>query len=401
MRKNIIKLLSILLVFLILLCSAACSKNNTNNISSDNSNSTAIQDTENSENPEETVDTENTENTDNSETAETTDDVENTESTTDTKPTEQSNTSQTTNTEKPSTEASKPTENNNQNNNTSKPSAESSKPSTETTKPSVVKTTSISLNITSKEIYVGDTFMLSATVYPSNASDKNVTWSTTNNKIATVSLGKVTGQNVGTAKITVTNSGGQTDTCIVTVKEKATVTPSQPTTPPVDTAPPDTNTSDIVTADALRQIEEGFIKLVNEERKAKGLSALSIDSALDNAAQTRSDEAMTNWSHTRPDGTPFYTAIDKNKYPYVIVGENLGMTSHVGNGSVSSNNMYTGTTQQIKDVYTWMFTILKNSPSHYANMINGDYTNTGIGISYKLYSGVPMFYLSQIFGSLK
>lgn len=411
MRKNLKILLSVLLILSMIFSFVACS--NGEDIKKDVSNTThSTTETENSSTENTKTDIETPENT-NNETNTTTDEnptqnsdkeiAKNETVSTESEKTNSSNNTQTS--QSPSNSSSnntKPSTNNKPNTETTKPTTPTESKPTEPTKPSVVKTNNVSLNISNKEIYIGDSFMLSATVSPSNATDKNVTWDTTNSKIATVSLGKVTGQNIGTAKITVTNSGGQTDTCIVTVKEKETTSPpSQPNNSSSNTAPPDTNTSDSVTADALKQIEEGFVKLVNEERKAKGLSPLTIDIALDKAAQTRSAEAITKWSHTRPDGTPFYTAIDKNKYSYVIAGENLGMTTHVGNGSVSTNNVYTGSSQQIKDVYTWMFTILKNSPSHYANMINENYTNTGIGISYTYYGNVPMFYVSQIFGSLK
>ena len=63
------------------------------------------------------------------------------------------------------------------------------------------------------------TYTLKATVNPSDASNKNVTWKSSDDKIATVDAnGKVTAVAVGKATITVTTEdGGKTATCEVTV----------------------------------------------------------------------------------------------------------------------------------------------------------------------------------------
>ncbi|WP_368501473.1 Ig-like domain-containing protein [uncultured Cloacibacillus sp.] len=65
---------------------------------------------------------------------------------------------------------------------------------------------------------VGGSSTLTATVSPSNATDKTVTWTTSSASVATVSGGKVTAVGAGTATITATTSGGQKATCTVTVR---------------------------------------------------------------------------------------------------------------------------------------------------------------------------------------
>nr|MCR5604984.1 Ig-like domain-containing protein [Lachnospiraceae bacterium] len=72
-----------------------------------------------------------------------------------------------------------------------------------------------------KEIYEGQWFDIDAEIYPENADDKTVTWSSSNEKVATVDeRGRVTGIKKGEAVITaVTNDGGHTAECKVTVKE--------------------------------------------------------------------------------------------------------------------------------------------------------------------------------------
>jgi len=79
----------------------------------------------------------------------------------------------------------------------------------------------IELNKTSLNLLQGKGVVLRATVFPDNTTDsKEVTWSTSNPDIATVTGGMVIGISLGTAIITVTTvEGGFTATCVVTVIE--------------------------------------------------------------------------------------------------------------------------------------------------------------------------------------
>ena len=81
---------------------------------------------------------------------------------------------------------------------------------------------SVSIDKKSIEIKVGDVEMLKVTINPSNASNKNVYWTSSDQSVATVdNTGKVTAVKVGDATITVTTEdGGKTATCKVTVNEK-------------------------------------------------------------------------------------------------------------------------------------------------------------------------------------
>ena len=79
----------------------------------------------------------------------------------------------------------------------------------------------VSLSKTSTTITAGQTETLTATVQPSNATNKNVTWSSDNSAVATVDAnGNVTAVKAGTATITATADGGKTATCEVTVTAK-------------------------------------------------------------------------------------------------------------------------------------------------------------------------------------
>lgn len=90
-------------------------------------------------------------------------------------------------------------------------------------KPSTVEVTSITLNKTNVTLEKGKTTTLTATVNPSNATDKTVIWKSTNNSIATVNNGKVTAKKAGTANIIAKSNNGKTATCKVTVKAKSTI----------------------------------------------------------------------------------------------------------------------------------------------------------------------------------
>lgn len=85
-----------------------------------------------------------------------------------------------------------------------------------------VSVTAVKMSEDKLTVETGKTAALSATVEPSNATDKSVTWSSSDTSVATVSGGTVTGVKAGTATITAT-AGGKSASCVVTVSN-ATVT---------------------------------------------------------------------------------------------------------------------------------------------------------------------------------
>lgn len=95
-----------------------------------------------------------------------------------------------------------------------------SEKATSTFKTAPVAVTGVTLNKTNTSILVGANETLTATVAPTTATNKAVTWTTSDATIATVTNGKVTGVKAGTATITVkTTDGNKTATCAVTVTE--------------------------------------------------------------------------------------------------------------------------------------------------------------------------------------
>lgn len=75
------------------------------------------------------------------------------------------------------------------------------------------------MNKTTTSLVVGANETLTATVAPTNATDKTVTYKSSDTSVATVdSTGKVSGVKAGTADITVTTKdGSKTAKCTVTV----------------------------------------------------------------------------------------------------------------------------------------------------------------------------------------
>lgn len=112
--------------------------------------------------------------------------------------------------------------------------------------------------------------------------------------------------------------------------------------------------------------------LVNAERAKYGLSALTMDTKVQQAALVRAKETAQSFSHTRPNGSSFSTALTEAGVSYRTAGENIayGQT----------------TPQQVMNA--WM-----NSSGHRANILNANYTTIGVG--YTVINGTA--YWAQLF----
>ena len=88
---------------------------------------------------------------------------------------------------------------------------------------STVKVSGVTIDPSSIILNIDASITLTATVTPENAADKSVTWSSSNESVATVEQnGKISAVGVGEATITVTTTdGGKTATCKVIVNKKA------------------------------------------------------------------------------------------------------------------------------------------------------------------------------------
>lgn len=94
------------------------------------------------------------------------------------------------------------------------------------------------------------------------------------------------------------------------------------------------------------------ITIINGYRQANGLAVLTFDSGITVATKLRAAEASVNFSHIRPDGTPWYT-INNNIY-----GECLAKGFERAEDIISA----------------WM-----NSPTHKSEVL-GDYSNINVQI---------------------
>lgn len=80
-----------------------------------------------------------------------------------------------------------------------------------------VQAKDVTLNKESISVKMGESVTLSYTINPSDTKDKSVSWSSSNESIAQVTNGTVTGINEGDCTITVSTKNGKTDTCSVTI----------------------------------------------------------------------------------------------------------------------------------------------------------------------------------------
>lgn len=117
---------------------------------------------------------------------------------------------------------------------------------------------------------------------------------------------------------------------------------------------PDNNTPETENQSYLNQV----LKLVNAERAKAGLAALTVDKNAQAAAQVRALEIETSFSHTRPNGSSFSTALKEQNVSYRTAGENIAWGQRSPEAVMEA----------------WM-----NSAGHRANIMNANYTKIGIG----------------------
>lgn len=90
-----------------------------------------------------------------------------------------------------------------------------------TSQQNVINVERISLNKDNLTLEEGSKEQLKATITPSDATYRNVTWTSSNDSVASVdNSGNVTAKSIGTAVITATTKDGKSADCTVTVKKK-------------------------------------------------------------------------------------------------------------------------------------------------------------------------------------
>lgn len=125
-----------------------------------------------------------------------------------------------------------------------------------------------------------------------------------------------------------------------------------------------------------KAIEKRFMEYVNEERKAVGVQQLKTNDVLMKSSKIRSKELPVKFSHTRPDGTMCYTAIE-NINQFGWRGENIAM--HGGLAEFNDPD----TIEDDIDSTAWEFfdQFKKSTKGHYENMIKAEYNCHGAGVT--------------------
>ena len=93
------------------------------------------------------------------------------------------------------------------------------------TKPVNIDATEIKIKEDINNIKIGESKKLEANIEPNNATDKTITWKTSDESIATISnTGEITGKKEGTAEITASSSNGKTSTIKINVEKEKNIT---------------------------------------------------------------------------------------------------------------------------------------------------------------------------------
>lgn len=66
---------------------------------------------------------------------------------------------------------------------------------------------------------------------------------------------------------------------------------------------------------------QSVVDLVNRERLKAGVRPLILNPYLCSRSDIRANELATIFAHTRPDGSQFYTVLDRRKFHYMTAGE--------------------------------------------------------------------------------
>lgn len=182
--------------------------------------------------------------------------------------------------------------------------------------PSSIGITSVQLDKTTATVVEGLTVTLTASVSPTNATNKTITWTSSDTDVATVDNGVVTGIAAGTATITAA-CGGQTATCAVTVEELVLITGIDLGTDPDDIETQDkiALTADLTPSGANSEItwtsSDSDVASVDEDGNVIALTAGTVtitatsasDSSITDSVSVTVVAARESYLYKASDGT--------------------------------------------------------------------------------------------------
>jgi len=145
-------------------------------------------------------------------------------------------------------------------------------------------------------------------------------------------------------------------------------TPTTPANPPNNPANPPVSGGSVLSSEAVK-----MVSLVNEERTKRGLKPLAVHAKLAEVAQLKSQDMLNHnyFSHTSPTYGSFAAMVYNAGIGFRSVGENLAQARNA----------------------THAHALLMASEGHRNNILNPNFTHTGIGIVQGPY-GV---YVTQLF----
>lgn len=134
------------------------------------------------------------------------------------------------------------------------------------------------------------------------------------------------------------------------------------------------DTLNVNTTHTPTDIELEVLKYLNIEREKVGLKKLTYNGSIYDCGVIRANESLVKWSHTRPNGTKYWTIFEECDKPITTCcGENLAKT-------------FTGAEQIVN--------MLMNSDSHRANILYEDFVSVCITV---LKDENGYYYMSQLF----
>lgn len=123
-----------------------------------------------------------------------------------------------------------------------------------------------------------------------------------------------------------------------------------------------------------------LLSLTNQKRLEAGLSPLSLNNQLSQAAANKASDMFKNnyWAHFGPNGSSPWEFILTSGYQYIYAGENLAKDFDDSNGVVNA----------------WM-----NSSTHKANILKSEYQDVGFAVINGTLNGQETTLVIQMFGA--